>query len=276
MNIRLIALDLDGTLLDSQKRLSERNRNTLLECIRKGIHVVPTTGRSADGIPDEVRLIPGIRYAITTNGAMIEDLAEKKIIDERKLNNSLVIKVIKMVESYHVMYDPYIEGRGITENRFYNHLDDYGVDPIVQDLIRKTRDVVPNIMQYVMESGKDAEKVNLFFADEETRKTVRAVLENESEIIITSSMPNNLEINAVGASKGSGILRLAEYLGLLQEQTMAVGDGENDYTMIEMAGFGVAMENGESYLKSIASYVTCTNDEDGVAAAIEEFVLKRL
>ena len=84
-NIRLIALDLDGTLLDSQKRLSARNEAVLRECISRGIYIVPCTGRIWGGVPDFLRSLPGIRYAITTNGAIVEDVKEHRVLDERKL-----------------------------------------------------------------------------------------------------------------------------------------------------------------------------------------------
>ena len=102
---------------------------------------------------------------------------------------------------------------------------------------------------------------------------MREVLAKEPDILVSSSLPNNLEINAAGADKGSALLRLAEHLGIRKEETMAFGDGENDISMIRLAGFGVAMENGEESVKAMADYVTVTNNEAGVAAAIRKFVL---
>ena len=94
--IRLIALDLDGTLLDSQKRLSARNEKALKECIARGIYIVPCTGRIWGGVPEFLRTLPGIRYAITTNGAIVEDVAEHKILDERKLGCAQAIDILEM------------------------------------------------------------------------------------------------------------------------------------------------------------------------------------
>lgn len=273
MDIRLIALDLDGTLLDSRKRLSPRNRRALEECCGRGVHIVPTTGRTAAGIPEELRQMPGVRYAITTNGAVIEDMADGRLLAECTLSWELALEILKIVDQYHVMYDPYVERRGITEPRFYEHLAEYGLTPELQEMVRATRDVYPNIIEYVENSKKPVEKINLFFPDLEERGKARKALEGINGILITSSMPNNLEINAPGATKGGGLLRLAAHLGLQREQTMAVGDGENDFSMILDAGIGVAMKNGRPDLKEAADYITDTNDEDGVAAAIDRFVL---
>lgn len=274
MDIRLIALDLDGTLLDSQKRLSSRNRQALLDCLDRGIHIVPATGRTVSGIPEVIRSLPGLRYAITTNGAVVEDIKEGITLSECAIPWELALKILKIVDGYHVMYDPYIERRGITEPRFFEHLPEYGLSRELQDMVRMTRDVHPNIIEHVERVKKPVEKINLFFPDLEERARARRVLEELDGIIITSSMPMNLEINAPGATKGGGILRLAEYLGLLREQTMAVGDGENDFSMIQEAGIGVAMRNGRPDLCRVADYITDTNDEDGVASAIRKFVLK--
>ena len=102
---------------------------------------------------------------------------------------------------------------------------------------------------------------------------MRKALAEIPGIFVTSSLSNNLEVNAVGADKGGALLRLAELLGIRQEATMAFGDGENDISMLRMAGIGVAMENAEDHVKEAADYVTVTNNEAGVAAALRKFVL---
>ena len=117
------------------------------------------------------------------------------------------------------------------------------------------------------------EKINYFFGDQQERARARRALQERGDVIVSSSLDNNLEINAPGATKGEAILRLAGHLGLRQEQTMGFGDGENDMTMIRTAGIGVAMGNAVEALKAESDYVTVTNDEDGVADAIEKLVL---
>ncbi|WP_026892667.1 Cof-type HAD-IIB family hydrolase [Lacrimispora aerotolerans] len=272
MDIKLIALDLDGTLLDSKKQLSEANRKALTECIQNGILIVPCTGRTADGIPSEIKDIDGIRYAIATNGAVIHDLKEKAVLDTRMLTWEKAMELLEFVDNYPVMYDPYIEGRGITEPKFFENLSDYCLTDALQDLVKKTRDLHPSIIDYVRNTRKPVEKINLFFPDMEGRARLRAELNKQADILVTSSISNNLEINALGASKGEAIHRLADLLGIDRAQTMAIGDGENDFTMIRMAGVGVAMKNASKELQAEANYVTETNDDDGVAAAIYRLV----
>lgn len=272
MDIKLIALDLDGTLLNSKKQLSKENRKALTECIQNGILVVPCTGRTADGIPSEIKDIDGIRYAIATNGAVIHDLKENAVLDTKMLTWEKAMELLEFVDNYPVMYDPYIEGRGITEPKFFENLSDYCLTDALQDLVKKTRDLHPSIIDYVRNIRKPVEKINLFFPDMEGRARLRAELNKQADILVTSSIPNNLEINALGASKGEAIHRLADLLGIDRAQTMAIGDGENDFTMIRMAGVGVAMKNASEELQAEANFVTETNDDDGVAAAIYRLV----
>lgn len=274
MNIKLIALDLDGTLLDSKKRLSNTNRQALIQCVQNGIWVVPCTGRTVYGIPEEIKEISGIRYAITTNGAVIWDMEENSAIDTRMLSWEHGVELLHLVDSYHAMYDPYIEGRGITEPRFYGHLSEYCLSPELEEMVRRTRDVYANIIEFVEKSHKPVEKINLFFPDMAERARRREELEKREDILITSSIENNLEINALGATKGEAILRLASHLGISRKQTMAIGDGENDFSMIQMAGIGVAMKNGKKELQAAADYITDTNDENGVASAINRLIFE--
>ena len=117
--------------------------------------------------------------------------------------------------------------------------------------------------------------MNIYFKgyDRETKRQVREALSELEGIAVTSSMPNNLEINGEGASKGNAILLLARYLGLFPSQTMAFGDGENDLSMMELAGIGVAMDNGNPALKKKADFIARSNEEDGVARVIEKLIL---
>lgn len=270
--IKLIALDLDGTLLDSQKRLSSRNEAVMKECIRQGILIVPCTGRIWLGVPDFLRSFPGIRYAITTNGAVVEDVQEHIVLDERKMSNALALDILDMAKQFNTMYDVYIGGRAFGESRFLEHLEDYGMAPLIRKMVKDTRKSVEDVAETVREIGETVEKINYFFGDMKERARAQEALLARGDVVVTSSYSNNLEINALGATKGEGIIRLAEHLGIKPEETMGFGDGGNDVTMMQMSGIGVAMGNAEDSLKALADYVTVTNDEDGVAAAIEKLV----
>jgi len=271
--IRLIALDLDGTLLDDQKQLSENNIQALAECARRGIQVVPATGRPADGVPKELCAIPGVRYAITTNGGAVVDLETGRRLSQCVLSNEQALQILDIVRQYHVMYDPYVQGRGITQSSFFEHMEEFGISPAVQKLVRATRDVVPDIYQYMVETKNCAEKINVFLADLSDKEILREELSSVEGLAISSSMYNNLEINAEAATKGNALLWLADHLGIPREETMAFGDGENDISMFQEFPCSYAMINGVDALKELAYRVTeYSNDEDGVAKTLEKIL----
>ncbi len=273
MRIRLVAFDLDGTALDDEKNLPEENRLALVACAERGILIVPCTGRLAAGIPREI-LELGVRYAITINGGGIEDLQEGRILDRQLLNRGTALAVMRLAMRYpDIMCDAYIDGRGISEPRFYDHLEKFGIPPQIVRMIRQTRTKVPDILEYAGRPGAAVNKVNLYFGDLHRRELLEEELKQFPDILVTSSIANNLEINGAGASKGPALKRLAELLGIRLCETMALGDGGNDRSLLETAGLGVAMENAQEDLKAVAGYVTCSNNQAGVARAIEKFIL---
>lgn len=276
MGIKLIATDMDGTFLDDEKNIPEENLKALLECADRGIEIVPATGRTVRGLPEEIKALPGVRYAITTNGAVVADLKEGKEVNTCRIPTELAVKVMIMARESQddIMYDAYIEGIAYTTEYFYTNTEKYVPTKGLVALVRKTRQVVPDNIAYVGAQGKEIDKINMYFLDMDAKQRMREALAAVPGILVSSSIPNNLEINAAGADKGSALVRLASYLGIKQEETMAFGDGENDFSMIRMAGIGVAMENGEESVKAAADHVTVTNNKAGVAAAIRQFVLK--
>ena len=153
--IGLIALDLDGTLLNEEKHLTEENRKALQECIERGVYIVPTTGRTLEGIPQEVKSIPGVRYAITVNGGRIMDQEKNCTIDSRLLSPEQALQVIDVVREYPVMYDAYINGRGVCEKRFLDHLEEYGIT--YEDIEAWGGQVAHNDLTTIVDAFKDGQ-----------------------------------------------------------------------------------------------------------------------
>jgi len=272
--IRLIAVDLDGTLLTSQKNLSEENRKAIEMCLSRGIYVVPCTGRTAKGIPQEIKKIPGVHYAITVNGGRIEDLQNETVLETHLLDKETAKSIIQLVKHRHVMYDAYINGEGICDKSFYGRWEEYKITPQSQKILEQTRCLVSDFDEYLEKWNGGIDKVNLFFSDLEEREEIRILIKKRGDVLVCSSLENNLEINALEASKGNALLHLAAMLGIKREEIMAFGDGNNDVSMIQNAGIGVAMANGDDELKVIADYITSSNDELGVARAINKYIVQ--
>lgn len=273
MSIKLIALDLDGTLLTTDKRITARTRAAIEECEKRGIQIVPATGRAMRAVPAEILELPGVRYGIFTNGASVWDIREEKSIAAQYIGWQTTLKAIEILERYPMLYDLYIEGRGICEAQFLERLEEFGVPPENCRIIRSSRQPVPNLIAYLKEFHPPVQKINLIFREKAVKAEVRRVLSQIDALSVTSSLPWNLEVNAQGATKGGGLERLRTHLNISREETMAFGDGENDLPMLQAAGLGIAMENGADFLKKQADIITLTNDREGVAAAIEQYAL---
>lgn len=273
MSIKAVVTDLDGTLLDSRKELSEETKRVLKECHERGILLIPATGRTIKGVPDFIKALPAVRYLILTNGSRIYDQKRQEMIGGHLLDQELTAKILKYADQYHILYDVYIQGRGVSEERFLFHMDEYKIEPRIQELIRSTRDMVPSIVEHVRRSPYAVEKINFYFDDLKLRQKIRAELGADSRITVSSSLYNNLEIGHCQADKGTAVCELSSLIGLRRGEIMVCGDNDNDMAMMLPGVKKIAVANASEEIKAMADYVTDSNDESGVARAIERFVL---
>lgn len=276
-SIKIVALDLDGTLLNSEKQVTARTIDVLKKCEQQGIQIVPATGRAKHAIPEEILSLPGVCYGIFTNGASIWDIKEGREIGAACIDWETARETAEILRRYPIIYDMYIDGIGVCERHFLEHLESFGLSGFLCRFIRQTRKTVEDIRAYLEETHSAVQKLNLTFRMDMEDKAVKAAVRTELEqlpgLLVTSSLPWNLELNAAGVTKGSGLTQLSRYLGLELAETMACGDGENDLPMILAAGVGVCMGNGAPFVKTQADWIAPSNDEDGVAAAIEHWAL---
>ena len=280
--IKIVALDLDGTLLDSEKRLSEANRKALERAAEKGVLIVPTTGRFFGMMPPAVRDLPFVRYAITINGAQVYDRETDTAIVRDEIPLEMALQVMETLDRYDVIYDCYRQNWGWMTAALQEKAADYATNEHYLKMVREFRKPVPELKQHLRETAADGDvqKIMLFAPNRERsaaidclRKLSDELAARFPEIKVTSSTWNNIELNIKTAHKGNALKRFAEHLGYTLENCMAFGDGMNDFTMVEAAGLGVAMENAEPEVKRVAKYVTLSTDADGVAAGLEKWVL---
>lgn len=270
-SIKIIALDLDGTLLNSQKVISPRNYAALERAAARGIEVVPTTGRFFDGMPECVRALPFLHYAITVNGAQLYDVRERKAIAKAELTPELAAALMSYLDREPVVYDCYQDNWGYMTQSFQEHIADYIANPDIINMVRQLRTPVPELKAYLLEKGQGVQKVQMFTMDLALRERLIAELtEKFPEAAVSSSASCNIEINAVAAQKGKALRQLADLLGVDMSRTVAFGDGMNDVSMLKAAGIGFAM--GDAWPEALAAgdRVTAGCDEDGVAVALEQ------
>lgn len=267
--IRLVAFDLDGTVLNSKKEISPRTKEALRRAAAQGIRLVPATGRMLYEIPKNV--YPGIPYvscAVTANGARVYRLPEKEPVLSREFSVLDARKIIGESRRYKaVLYVGYGED-GI--------LDDRGAaweDPRVKEVILRIEqacsfgfaDTYADLAAW----KNPPCKFTLIFADPDERaRAVQSFLQL-LDCNMTSSDALNLELTPKGASKGSALAFLMAHEGIEAHQVMAIGDSDNDHEMLLTAGFSVAMGNAAPALKKAADFVTASCDEDGMAMALE-------
>ena len=280
-DIKIISLDLDGTLLDSQKRLSDGNRAALEEAAAKGVLIVPTTGRFFGMMPQSIRDLPFVRYAITINGAQVYDRETGTAIVREEIPLDMALDIMRLLDGYDVIYDCYRSNWGWMTESLQNKAEDYATDAHYVKMVREFRNPVPELKAYLESTASegDVQKVMLFArntpgSEAVTKAITEAVRERFPQIKATSSTWNNLELNIATAHKGNSLRRFAEHLGYALDNCMALGDGTNDLSMIEAAGLGVAMSNAHPLVIAAADHVTASNDEDGVAKAIRDFALR--
>lgn len=271
--IKMIGLDLDGTLLTSDKRLLPYTKKVLTEAIQQGILVLMATGRPYTGIPEELRDFPGVRYALTSNGARILDTQSGKVLIEHLLPLKSAKKALEILQKYDTLQEVYFDGQGYAEAKKLDRIDRYHHNPHMWEYVRRSRKPVPSLTELISAKGQDMDKVQALFADMDELVQAWQELERYKDLVLVSSLGYNIEINAVGVDKGRGLMELGALLGICPEEIMACGDGDNDIGMLEKAGIGVAMGNAEEKVKAAADYVAETNDEEGAAKAIEKYVL---
>ena len=276
LQIRIIALDLDGTLLDSEKRLSEVNRTALADAAANGILVVPTTGRFFGMMPPAVRDLPFVRYAITVNGAQVYDRETDTAIVREELPLDKALAIMRFLDGFDVIYDCYQDNWGRMTKSMQDKAEEYAQDPHYVKMIREFRKPYPDLKSYLAEQGRDVQKIMLFARDPAVRDALAAELPARFDgLAVSTSTFNNLEINVATAHKGRAIERFAAHFGWTLANCMAFGDGLNDLSMVRMAGIGVAMANAAPEVLAAADYVTLSNDADGVASALQHFGLNR-
>lgn len=272
-NIKLIALDMDDTLLNEEKRLTKRNEEALRKAAEKGIQIVPATGRLYDAIPEEVRNLEFINYAITVNGSSIYDVRKGEYLCNVAIPIERACEIMSYVETLPVIYDCYIDGHGYMNQSMYDISPQWVPEPFLT-LVLKYRTPVPEIKQFIKDFKRPVQKIQLFVQQRDKLQFIYdSVKEHFPQTDVTSSMENNIEICDINANKGFALHRLADLLGIAHEDTMAFGDGGNDVVMMKMAGFGIAMANGIDEVKNNAKYVTGDCNDSGVAQAIEKFIL---
>lgn len=271
-DIRIIALDLDGTLLDSNKNISERNYQALKKAAEQGVEIVPTTGRFYGMLPKVVKDLPFVNYVITVNGASVYDVREKKNIAEANIPLDTALKLMEYMDGFDCIYDCYMDNGAYMTGNQWDRIDEFDLDVHYHKMWKEMRVQVDDLKSFLKKQGKGIQKTQCLVKDLSLKeKILKEAPELFPQCLATSSLKINVEFNDLHASKGQALISLAEHLGCTAENVMSFGDGLNDLSMIKAAGMGIAMANSCKEVLEASNDTVSDNDHDGVAEGIERY-----
>lgn len=265
---KLIALDMDDTLLTTDKRISERNKYAIKEAEAKGVKIVLASGRPLVGLTkhlEELELLKDEDYVLSFNGGLVQNTKTQKIISKLPLKGSDLKYIYKISKELNINIHAFSANEGLITpqiSKYTEHEAEInGIDINIKDFNKI--DDNEDIIKVMMIDPQD-------ILDPAIEKLPNDVYEKYS---VFKSSPFFLEFTHKEVDKGLGLKKLGEYLGIKREEIIACGDAGNDLSMVKYAGLGVAMENATLEVKEAADFITKSNDEDGIAYVIEKFIL---
>lgn len=269
MQTKLIALDVDGTLLHSDGTLSHKNVTALKNGDVGGLYLVINSGRTFYELPEQIRTCGCFSFFIFSNGAGIAD-RNGQILSATYIDHDISEEILRILSNCDVMVEIYRHGRPYTERKNLSEeaWAAFGVESTYRPVLRQTRRGVPDLKAFYQEEPESVEMIHVFFRDPEERLACFSRIGKMPGVKLTTSMKNNMEIFSAHADKGEALNRLALLLGVKPERIIAMGDSRNDIPMIRFAGDGVAVGNACEELKQEANRIVCTNDEDAAAFVI--------
>ncbi|MBM7614405.1 Cof-type HAD-IIB family hydrolase [Alkaliphilus hydrothermalis] len=273
MNYKMVVLDMDGTLLNSQSQVCNVAEDVLKESVKRGIIVAIATGRIFTSARAYAELLGIEAPIIACNGALIRNHITNEVIYQNEVKKEDALKVIEICQEHDVYFHFYDQENLYVEKERVDYLlEHYWGGRRKKGSENIQFQELENALAYV--AGNDVEILKFVLVDHRPERLVkiRKVLENIPTIEVDKSWHNNLEVMNQGVSKGKAIKQLGEILGIEKDDIIAFGDNYNDLSMKDYSGAFVAMGNSDDAIKEIATYVTTSNDENGVAEGIKKYV----
>lgn len=267
---KLIALDMDGTLLTSDKTISERTKSAIEQAREAGVKVVLASGRPIDGMQsklDELHIDGDNEFVVYFNGSMVKEIGTNKVIHSAVINGKQAKQVAALATKLGADCHAFSTEHGLITPKLNEYTD-------VESSINQ---IPVTVMDFdSLEDDHPIIKAMIVGSPETITAVSKAIpQEYRQQFTVVQSAPIFLEFLNKESNKGVGVKAIADHLGITEKEVICMGDAENDHHMIEYAGLGVAMENAMSQTKAIADLITDSNDNDGVAKVIEDYILNR-
>ena len=276
--IKLVALDMDGTLFNDKLEITEENQRAIRAAIESGTHVIISTGRPYVALPIEKLTDLGIRYVITSNGGGVYRIPEKECVYSSCMPPEVITPIIRHLQTKDIQYDAFISGNRYRESDRQHLVERMTQFPeATRQMVKTNATFVDDLAAFIEERGLDVEKMTINFyplpdGTYKDRDDVWSYLSANPQITALCGGYMNVEYTMAGTTKAMGLRFLADMLDVPMECTMACGDTQNDADIMQAAAIGVAMGNASDDIKAIADFVTKSNNDSGVAYAIDKFV----
>ncbi len=287
---KLVAIDLDGTLLNSYGEVSIETKETIKKAINSGLEVVLASGRPISSVEDLANDLTANHYLISGNGAIVYDMYKKEIVYDKFLDKEQVLNIIQVCDENSIYYNIYTENDVLTKSLNYNTLFYYSENTHKQEEKRTNINILTDVYEYVKKSENE-KYLKITICDQsqivfnsiiKKIKTIPDIdildVEHMSKKIIksgTEEIPVEYcytEITNKNVNKWTALEYIMKELNITKEEVVAIGDNINDKEMIENAGLGVAMGNSTKYIKEIAKIEVSTNNEEGVKETFEKYI----
>lgn len=275
MKYKMIAIDMDGTLLNSEKKIGRLDKEAIRKASEDGIKVIICTGRiyaSARFFAKELNLKTPI---VACNGGLIKFDETGEVLFKEPIPNDEFMKVMHICDEMDFYYHAYDDKVFYSKALKYSTLNNFNWNKKQVEEDRINIKISKNIKSIILDDDAGIIKILVVDEDKEKLMELKKRLMNVEGIEVSSSWWNNVEIMKKGVQKGRALEMLCSYFGVEKEDVIAIGDNENDLSMIKYANMGVAMGNATDLVKAESDFVTDTNDNHGVCKAIEELVYEK-
>lgn len=275
MGYKMVCIDMDGTLLSSRKKISDENKNAIKKVYDKGVEVVVTTGRIYNNAEYYSNLLGVKSPVIAANGAIVKSKVDSRILYENPIKIEECIKLIDLLYEMKLLFHFYT-----TDGIFCNNVltkiatKAYMTKQVGHESLKINYHVIKSKekwKEFFKENNNKITKCIIFSISPEQIVKCKEKLKALEGIVYFGAGKRSIEVNHRGVSKGNAVRALAQKYGIKREEIICIGDNENDLSMIEYAGVGIAMGNAIDSVKEIADYITSSNDDNGVAKALGKF-----
>ena len=268
---RVLACDLDGTLLKDDKTISQKTIDEMRRITDQGVIILPSTGRTHRELPTILKDLPFIHYALCCNGGSVYDYIEDRYIYEDSIPYELAFEVLEFAESLPVYESVIVNGERIVQGDENDEIVDYIRKVAVKGILFNLTGA-HDVKEAFAKRGQNAQKFLFYLKEGHDKKEVQETLSSRfPQLSVSSSGPLFIEINIKGVDKGKALKNFCESMNIPIQESMAFGDAENDINMLDAAGLAVVMENGTPETKRHADLICPSNNDDGVAKVIEEY-----